>query len=518
MPLRDARPPTTAVPPPAQFADPVVLRHSLDVRGAAVDVRETGSAFVFLVGDRAYKLRKAGVFGRVDWRTGQARSEAARRDVDLNASLAPGIALGVRAVVPIAGGEAYALAAADDAGAVDHVVEMHRYAEADTLAVRAREGTVTQEQLVAAGGRVAAFHHHADRRRAGVDYRELIDRNFEALLPLAESLVPAGERLALQRFAAAFLLEWHGVLEARARHGSVVDGHGDLRAEHVLCEAGGTRIVERLETDALRVVDVADELAFLLMELVELTGGPTAGDTLLRAYTAAGGAPQPDALLAFFGAYRAQVRATVALVRATQAGADPEPDRAHARRLLALSRRLGWQARGPLLILVTGPAAVGKTALAEALGRASGFPVLALETLGRDPSALSPRDRAHDRSVAYAELGRRASRERAAIVDAAFGDAVGRRAFTEQLADGGGSVLLVVECHAPAARPSRGHDMTAAALACDETGVAHLAVDTRAPVSAQVDEVASWMDARLAAGGEAYDPCPRSAAAPASPG
>ena len=502
------------------YADAALLERSLAHCGEDVIVRETHCSIVFLAGDRAYKLRKPVQFDFVDLRSTAARAHACRREVELNATLAPGVALGVRAVVPCEGENGYTLGRADDPRAIDHVVEMRRFDEADTMRALLQRGTLTTEQSRAVGARVARFHRDEAPRRHRIDYRALVNRNFEALLPLAEDLLPVGERLALQRFAAAFLLEWAAVLDTRAATGSVVDGHGDLRAEHVLFEPDNLLIVDRLEFDALRVVDVADELGFLLMELAELTGTQAAGDAVLGGYREAGGAAQPEALLAFFGAYRAQVRAKVALLRATQPGVDPHAQRAHAQQLLGLSRRLGWRARGPLLLLVTGPPAAGKSTLAAALGRASGLPVLSSDAIRREHGGQPPDYGPGVRAAVYAELGRRARRERAVIVDATFGDVQQQRAFCAQLDGGAAGVSHIVECYAPAdlrvaradLRQLRGDTHSDAGtlvarqlgerfVAMDAAAAdAHLAVDTRAPLTSQVDEVASWLDSLLAAG------------------
>lgn len=224
-----------AVPREDACADVALLRRSLTRTRGHVTVRETLGSTVFLVGERAYKLRRHPSVGR---------AAASQREVELNDALAPGVALGVRAVVPGADGDGYDLAPSDGVRAIDHVVEMRRFAEADTMRTRVAQGTLTIEQASAAGARVARFHRSAAVRHDGPDYRERVDRNFEALLPLIEGVIPVGERLALQRFAAAFLLEWASVLDARAAAGSVVDGHGDLRATHVLFEPAGVSVVD----------------------------------------------------------------------------------------------------------------------------------------------------------------------------------------------------------------------------------------------------------------------------------
>lgn len=353
-----------------------------------------------------------------------------------------------------------------------------------------RSDTISLKQATAVGAQIAQFLADAPRRREGVDYRERIDRNFEMLLPLIESLIPARERLALQRFAAAFLIGWASVLEARASAGSVVEGHGDLRAENVLLGAEGVFIVGPMKAGGLSVVDVADELGSLVMELSGTVGARAARDAVFSGYVDAGGSPQPDALVAFFGTYRAQVRATFVLLEAGS-GADARTGRERARRLLSLSTRLGWRARGPLLLVFVGPSEAAKSSLTRALGRTSGMAVLELD---EDQAAED----------GYADLARRARSERAVIVDAEFGDAGVQGAFERQLALDGGVEPLFVECRVPAAPGSAGGSAAMHGVA----GHAHLTVDSRTPVSTQVDEVVSWLDSLMASGGnfEASNP------------
>ena len=102
----------------------------------------------------------------------------------------------------------------------------------------------------------------------------------------------------------------------RARAGLVRDGHGDLRAEHVVLERG-IEIVDCVEFDpALREIDVGLDLAFLVMDLLRRDERLAAA--LVSAYREAGGDPGDDALVTFFAAQRALIRAKVALVRAGQ--------------------------------------------------------------------------------------------------------------------------------------------------------------------------------------------------------
>jgi uncharacterized protein len=454
---------------PVPNADVAVLRRSLARDGRQVILRETPASTVFLTGERAFKLRKpvhADGPGRRE-----LRMVACHREVELNASLSPGVAIGVRAVVPMSA-ETYALEPADDPRAIDHVVEMRRFDEASTMRGLLQRGALTSEQAAAAGGRLARFHRTATPDRGGVDYRARVDRNFEALMPLAERLVPVLEQLSWQRFAAAFMLGSAPVMDARAATGNVIDGHGDLRAHHVVFEAGEVLLVGRLDLDAARVVDAADEVAQLLTELDALRGSRDLADALLTGYVSGGGARPPDALLAFFGAYRAQVHAKDTLRRPARRDADAHAARATARRLLALSRRMAWRARGPLLVLVTGPPGTGRATLARALGVASGLPVLTPRTT--------------------TELAVCVRRDRAAILDTTAGHCEVRRALAERPAVGTARPL-VVACHAPPRRPWERDERRPAIEGVG--GDARLVVDTRAPIELQVDAVESWLDA-----------------------
>ena len=102
------------------------------------------------------------------------------------------------------------------------------------------------------------------------------------------------------------------MLDARARRGLVRKVHGDLRTEHVLLDET-LEVVDCIEFDrGLRELDVADDLAFLVMDPVA-RGGERFAQALVRGYRDAGGDPGEDRLIAFYAAYRALVRAKVAL-------------------------------------------------------------------------------------------------------------------------------------------------------------------------------------------------------------
>ena len=431
-------------------------------RPTRVEVRETHISWVFLAGELAYKLKKPLVLDFLDYGTPARRRQMCCEEVRLNRRLAPDVYLGVRGVAVTHDG--VELTAEDDPRAIDFVVEMRRYDESTSLAARLQRGELDGGQVAAVGAVLARFHGTARRvGRRGSSVLTLeghFDRNLRELLACVQQRGEVGRVQALERFAHAFVTAHAHAFQARASRGCVREGHGDLRAEHVLID-GDVRIVDCVEFDpGLRELDVADDLAFLVFDLAA-RGGARFADVLVQAYRDAGGDPSDDALLSFYAAYRALVRAKVALVRASQLSATSAAhgqESAHARDLIVLSERFAWRARLPLVLVVCGVPASGKTQLARALADLSGLPHLSSDVTRKRLRGIGSTQRAPSETYSaawnartYAELAHRAAREvatnRGAIVDATFRHLADRRAF--QTAFRGAAPQLFIECQAP---------------------------------------------------------------------
>ncbi|HEX2777998.1 MAG TPA: hypothetical protein VHM30_00765, partial [Gemmatimonadaceae bacterium] len=190
------------------------------------EVVETHSSWVFLTDDRAFKLKKAIVLPFLDYGTAGRRRAMCEEEVRLNRRLAPGIYLGVRSVIRTLDG--YTLAAPDDPRALDYVVEMRRFHEADTLAAKLAAGTAKPAEIRAIGERLAEFH--AGAARGGGEWPGDLVAALEDSLRDIESMGGPGERhcaAALRRFSRSFLSRGDRML--RARTAAVREGHGDLR-------------------------------------------------------------------------------------------------------------------------------------------------------------------------------------------------------------------------------------------------------------------------------------------------
>lgn len=456
-------------------------------RPATVEVIESHISWVFLAGERAYKLRKPVVFPFLDYGTAERRRELCEEEVRLGRRLAPDLYLGVRPLTETADG--WAIGDLGDDGA-EHVVEMRRFDPRQTLAALVHAGAAEEATVRAVGRRIAEFHAAVPPASPGRFDPEAVaatvGENFSTLLPYAPLLGEA-ELGAAHRFAVAFLHERRGLLEQRVARGFVRECHGDLRAEHVILEEGGVEVFDPLEFDpALRETDVSAELAFLVMDLLD-SGAHELVEALIDEYEAAGGDYGGRALLFFYAAYRAWVRAKVACLRAGELppGEERAAPVAEARRFAGLAHRLAWRARGPLVLVVCGAAATGKTVLARAIGELSGLTHLSSDVVRKELAGLAPQERAPAERYTdeaslrtYRELGIRAAAlvGGGAVIDATFRRRSHRTAFAEAF---GGSALFV-ECRAPAsvvaerarsreADPTRVSDATAAIAAAQRT-------------------------------------------------
>ena len=442
-----------------------------------VDVRETHISWVFLAGDRAYKLKKPLVLPFLDYGTLQRRREMCREEVRLNRRLAPDLYLGVRAVV------------------AQVLARFHAGARPNT----------------AVGVPVL-----------GVERR--MTENFHELLAIVEQRVEVEWVLALERFAHAFVVAHAEMLDARARRGLVREVHGDLRTEHILLDEP-LEVADCIEFDrGLRELDVADDLAFLVMDLVA-RGGERFARTLVRGYRDARGDPGEDRLIAFYAAYRALVRAKVALLRAAQYPASSSEhgcESAAARDLLALAERFAWRARLPLVIVLCGVPAAGKSHLARALAEVSGFANLSSDVTRKRLAGIRPQQcvgselySADFNRLTYAELGRRAARRTAvgggALVDATFRHRADRDAFRNA------APLLFVECRAPARvlaeraaqrdrKPGRVSDASLSVVMRESStwepldelpAEAHVTLRSDRRVEAQLEDLRALLDRRI---------------------
>lgn len=323
---------------PSTFGDPA----------GGVEVKETHMSWVFLAGDRVYKLRKPVRYPFLDFSTLAAREIDCHAEIRLNQRLAPDVYLGVVRLTRRANGTL----ALDDGGVVvDWLVVMRRLPESRMLDSAIVRGTVTRGQVERLAELLAGFYRGLGP--AEVSEEEYLDRfarqhvNNRALLEDGRFGLPGDGLDAMLSNIEKIIAREPELLTDRVTAGRVVEGHGDLRPEHV-CLAEPPVVIDCLEFNrALRLVDPFDELADLAMECERL-GAPWIGEILMSRCAQALDDRPPDRLVAFYTAYRGCVRARLALAHLLDSTVrDPDRWRPLAAEYLALAERASLSLRPP---------------------------------------------------------------------------------------------------------------------------------------------------------------------------
>lgn len=294
--------------------------------GAAQGVQalETHMSWVFMVGERVLKLLKPVRFPFLDFSTLAQREHCCREALRLNERLAPGVYLGLVALQWQRGRLWLCEPGHAPPGArtVDWLIVMRRLPEASMLHRRIAQGSVSPAQVDALVAVLAHFYQQA--RVVPLSPAELSARSQRELAANREVLLRPqfglpGAAHALNRLDAA--LHHHaGALRLRCLQGRLVDGHGDLRPEHV-CLLDPPVVIDCIEFNpALRVVDPFDEIAFLGFECA-LAGAGWIGPHLWQGLAAALADDPPAALRCVYTAQRALLRARLAMAHLL----DPAP-------------------------------------------------------------------------------------------------------------------------------------------------------------------------------------------------
>jgi uncharacterized protein len=411
--------------PPAQ-AETAAFLHRLSGR----DPVETHISLVFVGNDTVWKLKKAIKLPFLDFTDPETRHRLTERELELNAPAAPGLYRDVAAVICEPGGS-LALAAPDAPDPVDWVLRMARIPEGDLLDARAATGPLEPLLLDQLADAVAAYHARAPAAHIdpAADMRSIIEGNLRAA---AAAGLPEEPTAEWGRQVTSMLEASAARLHARAAAGLVRRGHGDLHLGNICIWDGLPVPFDALEFDeALATIDVAYDLAFLLMDL-DVRVGRAAANRVMNRYVGRTGDAGLTALLPLFLSVRAMVLAHVRQTRG---------DPAKATRYLQAS--LAYLAPSPPVTLaIGGLQGSGKSTLARVLapelGRAPGALILRSDEIRKRRNGAAPEDRLPNSAYTEAEslavfaqlaneLGQAAAGGHAVIADATFIDPAHRR-------------------------------------------------------------------------------------------
>ena len=290
-------------------------------RPRQVRVTETHMSCVFLTGSLVFKLKKPVRYPFLDFTTLEARRRYCRTELRLNRRLAGDV---YRRLVPLRLGADGELSLGGAGEVVEWLIEMEELPASEMLDNRLAEGRVGSDDVVAVAEMLGRFYAAGKPQvRDGRLYLRHLRKEGKVnrALLLREGWSTRSDRTeAVIGRVEALLEHWTPTILERIAEGRIVEGHGDLRPEHI-CLRHPLATIDCLEFDReMRILDPYDEVNYLGLECEKLGAGWIRPLLLATLEETLGNRPDPR-LINTYAAFRAVLRARICMAHLL----DPQP-------------------------------------------------------------------------------------------------------------------------------------------------------------------------------------------------
>ncbi|MCF8079828.1 MAG: AAA family ATPase [Desulfobacterales bacterium] len=427
-----------------------------------VERMETHISIVFLAGESVYKIKKPVSLGFLDFSTLEKRRRFCREEVRLNRRLAEDIYEGVIAVTESNG----RLTLNGDGNPVEYAVKMRRLPDRYTMGRLLAKNALDAADVQRLAAALAEFYRTAPRAEKVGGWETVhqnCEENFIQMKPFAGRIIAPSRFELIRTATTGFLERRHLLFEERLQEGSVREGHGDLRSEHVYFTPDGIQIIDCIEfNERMRYNDVASDIAFLAMDL-DYQGAFHISEELLGAFVARFDDFRIFSLIDFYLCYRACVRLKVTCFRLQQESLETDQRRfllERTRTFAALACRYAKRFVRPTVYVVMGMIAAGKSTVARALADSFGAELLSSDRIRKElfEKAAPGGDfeqgiyRREARARVYARMllaaQERLKDHRSVILDATYSRQK-QRAEAVRLAADNGAAIVFIECTCP---------------------------------------------------------------------
>ncbi len=363
-----------------------------------VTLRQTHISIVALVPPWVYKVKKPVELGFLDFSSLEKRRTYCEEEVRLNRRLCEHTYEGVVPIVDTGDGLRVDPAhGGDETDIVEYAVKMRYLDPEQFLDARLARGEATASDVDRVARTLCAFYKE---RTSGPEIatagwienlRENTDENFEQTTDQVGTALSQPAYDALRYYTDRFYDQKAALLHRRRAGGLVVDGHGDLRLEHVHLTKDRVCIYDCIEfNERFRHLDVANDVAFLAMDL-DFQGRPDLALRLVDRIAETLGDPELNQIIDFYKCYRAYVRGKVEGMRAAEdeiSDEEREASRTQARRHYQWALRYAVAGSDPLVIVVFGRSGTGKSTQAAALADDLGWTHLSSDRVRKQHAGL----------------------------------------------------------------------------------------------------------------------------------
>lgn len=433
-------------------------------------VIETHISQVLLTGDYAYKIKKPMDFGFLDFSTLARRKHFCEEELRLNRRLAEELYL---EVVPITGSpEAPKLGG--DGEPFEYAIRMRQFDQGELFDVRQEQGRLEPALLSDLARQVAEFHTSLPPVGEGKPLGTpdavfaAMQENFDQIRPMLDDPELLAQLTNLEAWTRTTFERHRELIGQRYTDGLVRECHGDLHLANITQFNGRVTVFDCIEfNEPFRWIDVINDLAFLLMDL-ESRQEPALANLVLNTYLEHRGDFEGLVLLPLYKAYRAMVRAKIALFTLGNPGLNDD----EKARLMQGYRTYAQLAEeysaipNHFLLATTGLSASGKTCVSAAMAGELGLIRLRSDVERKRLHGLGPLEDSKSglgtdlyspeaTAKTYQHLASLAARLLASglpvIVDAACLKVEERTLFAE-VAENQGLPFALLHCEAPEAQ------------------------------------------------------------------
>jgi len=364
----------------------------------AVTLYQTHLSLVCVVGDDAYKLKKAIRLPFVDFSTLEKRRQCCLEEVRLNVRLCPEIYLDVVPLVRTPDGLRFLEQANEGDEIEEYAVHMRRLPADRMMDILLEKDSVSKEEVYAIVNIVSQFHKgtaltksNPEALRSPDELGKFASANFDETISHCSDIFHPELHSLLHEQNALDFEQFMPTLQAREQEGRIVDGHGDLHARNI-CLCDPVAIYDCIEFNRdLRIQDVATENAFLIMDLC-YRGHRELAEAYLDRYVTLTGDEGQREIMPMLVRYRAMVRAKVAAIASREKELG-DYDRAgccrSAQKHLNLAGATAVEECGTLIICACGLPGTGKSHVLEALADLAGWPCFSSDRTRKELAGIS---------------------------------------------------------------------------------------------------------------------------------
>lgn len=450
-----------------RLLDFLSAKDSYPHRPPEVRMVQTHASWVFIAPPFVYKIKKPVSLGFLDFSTAELRHEDCKREVALNRRLAEDVYLGIEPVCEHEG----RLHFGGYGKVVEWVVKMRQMEPRGFLPELMEKGEVGRREMDRIVERLQRFYATQpplpaeEVGSANEHLRQCMEDNFTSAAEFVGESLSQQALDAVAHYTREFFHKESALLESRLRDGWIRDCHGDLHLDHIHLTPEAVRIYDCIEFNTdFRCIDVACDIAFLAMDL-DFNGRADLARYLVERFAVLLDDPGMHGLMDFYKCYRACVRGKVESLHANAETVKAEEKEASlrlARRYFQLALRYAVAGSGPCVFVFMGKVASGKSALAEALGKETGWAVHSSDRLRKTLAGtpLNQRGSEEERAALYAPAMTQRTYEalfkeavaalrngESVIVDATFSKREHREALKVRL-KAEGCVVRWIEAHA----------------------------------------------------------------------